>query len=185
MKRASTSGKGLLQRTLYNKIKDLSKSEHFYDTVREEKYSLSSLSYDGQGYCEYICAQLVPYFISPDCKLSMVRHILSHDFIITHDYSYPRGYGHAYLKAGFEGINLYIDPTYKQLFISKRGPMKKFFSPYAEYLYSLPPVFAGTREDFADLVKDLEERKRHDPYHEDDRSLPLSLLDNKETEQLY
>ncbi|SHO33123.1 Hypothetical protein BQ3484_55 [Cedratvirus A11] len=190
MKKASTLGKGLLQRTLYHKIKSLPGSEYFYDTVREEKYGREPLAYDGQGCCEQICSHLVPYFTSPDCELSMVRNILNHDFFITRDsfgqvYSYPRGYGHAYIKASFEGIDLYIDPTYKQLFISKRGPMSKFFSPYSEFLYSLPPVFAGTEEDFTDLVKELEERKRHDPYHKDDKSLPLSLLEFKESGELY
>jgi hypothetical protein len=182
-------GKTFLQRTLYRKIKEFNQPL-FYDSVRAEKYGQTSLAYDGQGCCEHICARLVPYFTSPDCKLSMVRHILSHDFILTQDsfgqvYSYPRGYGHAYLKARFEGIDLYIDPTYKQLFINKRGPMSKFFSPYAEFLYSLPPVFAGTKEDFVELVEQIEERKERDPYHTKDKSLPLSLLEYKETEELY
>nr|WIL03973.1 hypothetical protein Clen_43 [Cedratvirus lena] len=182
-----SSGKGLLQKTLYDKIKSLSGSEHFYDTVRAEKYGYRSSSYDGRGYCEYICQELAPYFHSSDCRVSIFRHVLNHDFVITHDsfgqvYSYPQGYGHAYLRARFAGIDLYIDPTYKQLFINKRGPMNKFFSPYTEHLYSLPPVFAGTREDFVDMVKDLEERKKDDPYHKDDRSLPLSLLHLKEEE---
>lgn len=176
------TGRELLQKALYTRISQLPDAKLFYDTVREEKYGYEPLAYDGRGYCEYICMKLAPYLHSSECKVSLVKRFLTHDFILTHDsfgqtYSYPQGYGHAYLRVCFgdeEGTDIFIDPTYKQLFINKRGPMKKFFSPYAEYLYSLPPVFAGTKQDFVDLVQEIEERKQHDPYHKHDRSLPLS-----------
>lgn len=175
------TGRELLQKALYTRISQLPDAEYFYDTVREEKYGYEPLAYDGHGYCEYICMKLAPYLYSSDCETSLVKRFLQHDFVLTHDsfgqvYSYPRGYGHAYLKVFFEeeGTDIFIDPTYKQLFINKRGPMKKFFSPYAEYLYSLPSVFAGTKQDFVDLVDEIEKRKQLDPYHKNDRSLPLS-----------
>jgi hypothetical protein len=74
--------------------------------------------------------------------------------------------GHFYVSVD-EG-QLIVDPLYRDLLMLGRGLTRKWTSPYANLLYSLPPIFVGTVQEMSNLIAKMEVQRQKDPDHCDD-----------------
>jgi hypothetical protein len=138
-----------------------------YDSFRYKKYGLIG-SYDGHGQCGCVSKLLKDHIVSQKLfeDVSICKTVKSIEEATRNSLSC---YDHVFLKVSNKSKNEFIvDGTYKQLFIQKRGPVDKCVSPYADYLYNLPPVFIGTYDDLFELMHDLQRIKSADPLHADD-----------------
>ncbi len=74
--------------------------------------------------------------------------------------------GHFYVSV--DGGKLIVDPLYRDLLMLSRGWTRKWTSPYANTVYSLPPVFVGSGKDMQDLINQMESERKKDPDHAED-----------------
>lgn len=137
---------------------------HLHDSLRYDKYG-SCQSYNGRGFCGVISYSLKDYLTSnnifDNVRICTTQKDIEQITKLGLSYS-----DHIFLKAlNKDNQQLIIDGTYKQLFITKRCPVEKVFSPYANILYNLPPVFIGTYDDLYKLMCCLQKWKNADSLH--------------------
>lgn len=153
-----------------------------YDCHRSERYSDKLLSYDGKGEdlesSLLIKNQVMKNNVFPHTRVKLQK--VNGGF---HKGNVKASH-HIYIRVDHPGLrSIIIDPTYKQLFFVKRGRIEKWFSPYAEYLYRLPPVFVGTETDLKAMVESLQVLAKLDEYHKEDAGLFDTFhFDSKEYE---
>ena len=132
-----------------------------YDNPRAEIYGTNRLSYTGYARAEKINKILYDY-INQEQKFTTVEMMIARrklSDVIKH--KLPSVH-HCYIVAN---DNIIIDPTYRHLLINHTGNLDKTFSPYAEFVYNLPPIFIGTEFDVDILIAVAENEKEQDILH--------------------
>lgn len=137
---------------------------NIHDANRYDKYGPAK-SFDGIGFCGLISYSLKDYLIKNNVFDMIHLGITQKDPSEITKLGLPYA-DHIFLKVTNQ--DLIIDGTYKQLFINKRGQIDKLYSPYANMLYELPPVFIGTKTDLFNLMETIKNCKNTDPLHNRD-----------------
>ncbi len=142
-----------------------------FDKARSEKLGYNQQTYDGHGNCQRLSELLKAELdrnkiFSGDIGVFksvtvQVKHRSANE---VRQLKLPIN-THSFLLCD---KTLIIDPSYKQLLITKTGHNQKLFSPYAEYLYGLPPIFMGTIQDMRDLISKLGLYRSYDLTHQSD-----------------
>lgn len=135
-----------------------------FDQTRSQKFGFNQMSYDGHGNCGRLSELLKSDLDVRKTFKSVSVQLKSRSIDEMTRLRLPV-HNHAFLLCD---ENIIIDPTYKQLFIYKVGRIEKFISPYADYLYSLPPIFMGTTQEMESLTKVLSSKRSYDHYHHTD-----------------
>jgi hypothetical protein len=143
-----------------------------FNPIREQVFDYSKLSYDGQDGHKGLMHLLKKSY--PDCIIPTISIGHPNGECKTHSFILWKSHGRTWI----------IDPAYKQLLI-RRIPICygdsgtplgenmvdndiKFFSPYATYLYNLPPVLVSDSRDIKLKMDLIKEKRENDAYHEHD-----------------
>ena len=145
-----------------NRKQDLS---ILYEFTRRQTHGLSVQAYFGKGECGYTCNILKDYLVRNKIYKTVdiyikrrTRYEIEFHKLSCND--------HAFLQTVDEKNNYYIiDPTYKQLLFVGAGNVTKWTSSYTEYLFNLPPIFIGTKQEIVKLLQDLKMKRLQDEEH--------------------
>jgi len=125
--------------------------------------------YDGSGH-SFLATKVAKDVLSSDPNSIFKNFKVYYHHIDAHEALRKRTKSeHTFIKTtlkedGLE-FNYIIDPTYKQLFIRRYGYVNQFNSSYANYLYSLPPVYIGTIQELDNLISKLERKRNIDKFN--------------------
>lgn len=141
-----------------------------FELKRTEKFGKTNKSYYGRSYSRDICLIIFNYLLVNYIKVDKIEYHktekyyylnFNSDRTLTSDW-------HSFLVCYKDNKEYIIDGSYKSLFMIHRGYVDKWFSEYAEKIFSLPPIFVGTREELNTLKKEMEEIRKLDKLHKDD-----------------
>jgi hypothetical protein len=157
-----------LSQALYNEIHQHCKSKHInaivYDKIRSDRYGKKEQSYDGQGECGKVSRFVQDYLFTQGIKTRL--HYSTKGAWVMQKWNLSC-YDHMFLRTA-DDLDMIIDPTWKQLYFQKSGKTEKWFSKYAEFLYTCHPVFVGTDRELDEMISKLYEMRQGDFLHKDD-----------------
>ena len=163
--------KSKLSNILYDTIVDHYKTNrkhalsYLYEFTRRQTHGLSIQAYFGKGECGYTCNILKDYLVGNKIYETVDIYIKRRTQYEIEMYKLSCN-NHAFLQVVDEKNNcLIIDPTYKQLLFVGAGNVTKWCSAYTEYLFNLPPIFIGTKEELIKLLQDLKMKRLQDEEH--------------------